>query len=296
MMRFPKVSICIPAYKSTNSLQRLLDSILIQSFTNYEIVISDDTPDESVLSLVESYSDSRIRIYHNTSSLGSPENWNHAVQQASGDIIKIMHHDDWFSSGLALERMVSVMEEKEADILFVQSRNQNAEVVLSVNAPNEKDINEMKDHPFSLFFKNIIGAPSATLYKRKDLKFDRNLRWFVDVDFYSSMIASGAKIAYLPEELICIGVDGPRVTNEYQSNFANIAQEFFYSWSKCRKDGRLPIVESYYWLYRFLKEHETLGFRAFLPFMNVFTIPVALALWIILKIKTSYSLIKKRLF
>ena len=119
----PTVSICIPTYEAPISLVRLLDSILMQSFQDFEIIISDDSRDDSIARLLHSFPDQRIRYYHNPIPLGSPENWNHAVHLAIGDYIKIMHHDDWFNSRLSLERMISVMKEKDADMLFVQSKN-----------------------------------------------------------------------------------------------------------------------------------------------------------------------------
>ena len=50
------ISICIPAYKHVDYLQRLLDSILIQTYKNFEIIITDDRPDNSVEILLEKHS------------------------------------------------------------------------------------------------------------------------------------------------------------------------------------------------------------------------------------------------
>ena len=49
----PFISICIPAYQRTAFLKRLLDSIKIQTYSNYEVVITDDSPDFDVKELVE---------------------------------------------------------------------------------------------------------------------------------------------------------------------------------------------------------------------------------------------------
>ena len=92
------ISICIPAYKRTDFLQRLLDSISIQTFPDFEVIVSDDSPDEAVGRLCAQYS-SRFTLHYfrNERSLGTPENWNAAVKQAGGTWIKIMHDDDWFA-------------------------------------------------------------------------------------------------------------------------------------------------------------------------------------------------------
>ena len=247
------VSICIPAYKSEVSLRRLLDSIIRQSYTDYEIIVSDDTPDSSLRSVIASYSGYPIKYYHNQDSLGSPANWNQAISYAKGEFIKIMHHDDWFADVFSLEKMVHAIEGSSAGMVFVQSQNIKDNQIVSTNAPSEEEIDKMKTHPFSLFFRNVIGAPSATLYKRNSIQYDHNLRWFVDVDYYSSLISMGTRIDCIAEPLICIGVSGPRVTNDYKDNMNLVAKEFMYSWYKKKDAGTLPFIESYFWLYKFMK-------------------------------------------
>ena len=51
----PKVSICIPAYNQVAYLQRTIDSVLAQTFTDYEIIITDDSDNKLVKDFVEQY-------------------------------------------------------------------------------------------------------------------------------------------------------------------------------------------------------------------------------------------------
>ena len=69
----PKVSICIPAYKQLAILRKVLDSILIQSFENYEVIISDDSPDYGVELLIGEFDfKGRLKYSRNQTALGSP--------------------------------------------------------------------------------------------------------------------------------------------------------------------------------------------------------------------------------
>ena len=52
----PFISICIPAYKRVNYLKRLLESVAIQTFNDYEVIITDDSDDNSVRELADQYS------------------------------------------------------------------------------------------------------------------------------------------------------------------------------------------------------------------------------------------------
>jgi len=73
----PFISICIPAYKRVHYLQRLLDSIDFQSYKNFEVVITDDSPDDQVEKLVHSYLQTLpVKYFRNEKSLGTPENCN----------------------------------------------------------------------------------------------------------------------------------------------------------------------------------------------------------------------------
>ena len=103
-MNKPLVSICIPAYKNTSFLKRLLESVLTQSYPNIEVIISDDSPDDSVKKLAQSYQDKlTISYFKNIPSLGTPANWNYSMKQGKGDYIKLIHDDDWLATSDALQ-------------------------------------------------------------------------------------------------------------------------------------------------------------------------------------------------
>src|SRR5688572_3851259 len=109
-MAGPLISICIPAYKHTDYLERLLHSIAEQTFTDFEVIVTDDSPDESVQQLCERYKPLFVlRYFKNSPALGSPENWNAGIRKASGKWIKMMHDDDWFSGADSLQQFANAM-------------------------------------------------------------------------------------------------------------------------------------------------------------------------------------------
>src|SRR3954465_8010288 len=107
-IKSPLVSICVPAYKRVEFLQRLLESIAIQRFSDFEVVVTDDSNNQSVKELLENYRDRFSITYHkNEKQLGTPENWNACISIAKGKWIKLMHDDDWFNDDSSLEEFVS---------------------------------------------------------------------------------------------------------------------------------------------------------------------------------------------
>lgn len=92
----PKFSICIPAYKS-RFLSECLQSVLGQSYTDFEVVVLNDCSPEPVEATVRSFADARIRYYENERNVGAvrlTDNWNRCVALADGEYVMIMGDDD----------------------------------------------------------------------------------------------------------------------------------------------------------------------------------------------------------
>lgn len=201
----PAVSICIPTYKQIECLNKCLDSVLVQDFKDFELIISDDTPDDSVQRFIEKKLQGlQYSYFHHSPSLGSPANWNFAIGSATGDFIKIMHHDDFFSSPKSLSLMVERIQAEESDFLYT-----SAHVIYKrgntqrIQATSQKQLRILQKDPSLLFFKNVIMGPSATLYRNVEAKFDESLIWLVDIDFYIRKMREG-KFSYINEPLISL--------------------------------------------------------------------------------------------
>jgi len=214
----PFISICIPAYKRVHYLQRLLDSIGFQSYKNFEVVITDDSPDDQVEKLVHSYLQTLpVKYFRNEKSLGTPENWNEAIRQSSGDWIKIMHDDDWFADKNSLQKFADAIAANEDKSFFF-----SAYVIIHEQENNRKEIirlsrtdeNKLKGSSLYLFRKNYIGNPSCTLF-RKDpaIVFDNRFQWVVDFEFYIRFLNRYKNdFVYINDTLVNISVNQSQVT------------------------------------------------------------------------------------
>ena len=91
-----KFSILIPAYKLA-FFKECLDSILVQTYKNFEIVIVNDSSPEDLESVVLKYSDSRIKYFKNEKNCGVinvVDNWNICLSHATGDYVICIGDDD----------------------------------------------------------------------------------------------------------------------------------------------------------------------------------------------------------
>ncbi|HEY6505831.1 MAG TPA: glycosyltransferase family 2 protein [Chitinophagaceae bacterium] len=194
--QLPKVSICIPAYNQTVYLNILLRSIASQTFTGYEIILSDDSSTEDVKNLVDTFSfGPKLKYYRNRPPLGSPSNWNAAIQKATGKYVKIMHHDDAFTHDTSLAEMVNCIESSNYDYVF---SNTTIEIVTQPGQNRIHTIqklNELIKKPYLLFFGNSIGSPSTLLHKREQfatLHYDPSFIWLVDIEYYTRLFAASS--------------------------------------------------------------------------------------------------------
>lgn len=109
----PLVSVVTPVYNGDKFLAECIESILGQTYSNWEYVIVNNCSKDHTLAIAQRYAqqDSRIRIHDNTAFLDLMPNWNHAMRQIAPEssYCKVVHADDWLFPD-CLARMVDVAE------------------------------------------------------------------------------------------------------------------------------------------------------------------------------------------
>lgn len=167
----PLISIVIPAYNQSIYLRDCVDSIINQTFADWEVVIVDDGSPDNVREFAEYYQniDSRIRFYH-TENKGVGAARNFAVSKCSGKYVMNIDGDDLLSP-YALEFYVKAYE-KYPDAAIVKSgyvdfkdwrRN------ITEDFKSEYEIKELVNFEYkNMIFKNAYILHSACLCKRED--------------------------------------------------------------------------------------------------------------------------------
>lgn len=202
----PKVSICIPAYNQTTYLEKLLQSIARQKFTDLEVIVSDDSTTDEVGNLLRNFNfGGKLKYFRHQPSLGSPENWNAAIRQATGQYVKIMHHDDAFTTDSSLSDMINYAEKHEYDFVFSNTS------IVNTTDPGKNRIHEIRKFkkvvgkPWLLFFGNSLGSPSILLLKKdisSEIAYDKRFIWLVDIEYYIRLFQTTKSGGYIPAPLI----------------------------------------------------------------------------------------------
>jgi glycosyltransferase involved in cell wall biosynthesis len=229
------VSICIPTYNQIKHLKNTIESILNQSFKDYEIIISDDSTSDEVYNLIKEYNDLfSFQYFRHNPSLGSPQNWNYAISKAKGKFIKIMHHDDWFTNSDALLKMIEHTKNHPNSLIFAGIKGDIPKENRSyVNLPSKEVILKIVKDPFELVWGNFIGPPSAILFPNINVKFDKNLIWLVDIEFYINLlISNNLSLRYIPDVFFENIMDDHNITNKCFQNKELELKEFNYIFNK----------------------------------------------------------------
>ncbi|GAA5036481.1 hypothetical protein GCM10011506_30390 [Marivirga lumbricoides] len=91
----PSISVIIPAYNVEKYIKRCLDSILNQTYQDFEILIYNDGSKDKTSDIISTYSDNRIHVYHNEENKGVVHARNFLLDQVKGDFIMFQDADDW---------------------------------------------------------------------------------------------------------------------------------------------------------------------------------------------------------
>ena len=118
----PKISIVIPLYRTPEKyLCEMIDSVLNQSYSNWELCLSDGSGEDSPLTeLLKQYEkkDSRIKVVYNNRQLHIAENTNEAIKIATGDFIAFSDHDDLLTPDAMFHVAKAVNENMELEVLY----------------------------------------------------------------------------------------------------------------------------------------------------------------------------------
>jgi glycosyltransferase involved in cell wall biosynthesis len=116
--QFPQVSIGLPVYNGEKFLKQTLDSLIEQTFENFEIIISDNASTDTTEQICREYAakDVRIRYYRNPENIGAAPNYNRVFKLARGQYFKWAAHDDLCTPHY-LERCVEILDRHPSVVL-----------------------------------------------------------------------------------------------------------------------------------------------------------------------------------
>ena len=201
--RLPAISVCIPTYNGAKYIAQTIESILNQTFTDFEIIVSDDGSSDKTLEIVGSFNDPRIVRIDRLSKVGAEANWNNAVANASASLVKLVCQDDLLYPQ-CLEVEVQTMSKSE---------NQDVSFCFHLRdfvTPNSRKLsarrfgysNLQKYSKTEILTKvvrsggNPIGEPMAVTMRKLSLNSAGKFRgdYVIDLDMWSKLSDQGSAL------------------------------------------------------------------------------------------------------
>lgn len=222
-----KVSICIPTYNGARYLEACLDSVLNQTYSDFEILVVDDGSTDTTFEILERYSASnqRIRLVRNKNNLGLVSNWNRCIELAQGEWIKFVFQDDMLEPD-CLAKMIAATQ--EGDLFVACARRfdfepqttpevqafylNNKHLVDNLYAGKKKlSALEFADLAVERIGANLVGEPTVTLLHKSVFErfgtFNEHLIMSCDLEYWTR-IGIHTGIRFVPEELAVFRVHG----------------------------------------------------------------------------------------
>ena len=239
-MSSPLVSVCIPTYRGAAFLAATIDSVLAQSYRNFELWILDDNSPDDTQAIVSRYSDPRIKYIRNTENLGPEGNWNRCLQLAQGEYFKLLPHDDLLAEN-CLEEQVTVLEadaDKRIALVFGSRKiiDPHGRVIMTRGLPWAK---ACQIEGLSLIKAcihagtNLIGEPGNGLFRRSLIEnigiYDATYPYLVDLDYWFRILMHGdAYYTATPSSSfrVCPGSWSVAIGNKQYRDFKGFIDKF----------------------------------------------------------------------
>ena len=217
----PKVSVCIPTFNGVEYLCQAVESVLKQSYQDFEIVIVDNCSTDQTEGLVEALkkkSNGCIRYYKNDRNIGLVANLNRCLKYARGAYIKFLCADDMLLprciekmvEGLDLHLSVKLVTGSR---LMIDERGNEYGIRRYMNADAVVRGNQVITR--CLFGGNFIGEPTAVMFRKNDLTgcFREDMPQLSDMDMWFQLLEQGDLLS-LETPLCAIRSHAAQMTHE----------------------------------------------------------------------------------
>lgn len=207
----PLVTVTIPMYNNEKFISQTIESILSQTYTNFELLIYDDNSTDASYKIATSFRDSRLRVFRNEKNLGPEGNWNRAINNVSGKYVKLICGDDILYPK-CLEKQVAVFEKhSQAGISLVCSQRtiinpEGKSLIKKINLVDKgrhKAVDVIRK--IIRMGTNILGEPVCGLYPAVLLPYTRGysakVPYTIDLEFWMQLLRLGD--LYMIDESLC---------------------------------------------------------------------------------------------
>lgn len=218
-----KISVVIPTYNRAGSIKGAIESVLVQTYPVYEVIVADDCSQDDTEEIVKSIEDDRVRYYRLPENKGAGGARNFGVSKAKGEYIAFHDSDDaWVPQ--KLERQMAYYEEHPECGLVYSAYEMLLPYDIRHVVPDLNRKNCLEGNIFEpLLLQNTIGAPTVVMPMRVFEEvggFDESMRSLEDWDF-ALKVAQRYSIGFVPEVLLKVTSSAGGVSSNVGAYYQN---------------------------------------------------------------------------
>lgn len=209
-LRPPTVSVVMPVYNREKMVGDAIDSILSQSFQDFELVIVDDGSKDKTLDVVRAYAkkDSRIKVVVHEKNCGVGCARNTAQKHARGKYLAIMDSDDIMAEDRLVRQVAAMEDHPELTVLNGRILKYDEAEYKQKQKTGYTLTNNGAAFPVCMFFTNCFANVSSMIRRdfivKNNIRYDETLAVGEDYDYWMQIIFAGGKLAGLKETLVWI--------------------------------------------------------------------------------------------
>lgn len=247
-------SVIIPNFNRENTIVKSIESVLNQTYTNFELIIVDDCSTDNSLNEISKIKDERIKIYQLSNNSGAAVARNYGIKKSSGDFISFLDSDDYLEKEF-LEITNQILIDSEPSVGFMWTGVRYHLLNKTIEESWEPKRN---NNSYLTFLHDLhIGTGSGITVKRKvfDLcgAFNENLPAAEDTDFFLRITKS---FNYLFTKKILMNViktGDDRMSNNFRN--VGLAYNIFISDHLFEIDKNQKLQKKYYYKMMWLNYH-----------------------------------------
>ncbi len=205
-----KISIVTASYNYQDYIKETIQSVLDQTYNDWELIIVDDCSTDSSVDVIKSFNDERIKLFINEKNLGLAQTVKRGVECATGDWIVFLESDDLITSDNIEKKVEIIKKYPDLNLIFNDCEffgDENKVRDFSIALKKTRTLLKKKNYPKKMFYNfylnNKIFTFSSVMAKREDLlkisytpPIDSLLDWWLWVQ-----MAYIGKFYYIPEKL-----------------------------------------------------------------------------------------------
>lgn len=212
-----KISIIICTYNRANLLPKAINSVLSQSYGDFELIIIDDASTDSTSEVVSGFTDSRIKYHKNKNNLGISKSRNLGVSLASGEYIAMLDSDDYWLDNNKLQKQLDVISgDNKIGLVgtgIVLVDEQGTKIKEDIFATSDNLIRQR------ILLKNQFAQSSVLFRKEAFFAYDESLVVCEDLDLWLK-IGKSFKLANLEESMTAYLVHSAGISKESKKRIA----------------------------------------------------------------------------